>query len=233
MGINNNEYSFQNIYSDQDRAGAGIYTSPNNEFYFIGMLKNAHTYFEIQFFKNKWTFVRNFELQRENLEFDKAKKLVILRDPYERWISAFNTLITGQQQGFHDVLPSSFLKLYESDYFEDALDIIFRYSNLQLDNHTKLQFIQLKNHIYRREIDKTFVYFKYENNVQLTLKNFLQNHNIEVFFDEEKINVTDKNSKSFRKIKNFLDNNQKYKEQLINYLEPDYNFIKSITFYED
>ena len=87
-----------------------LLVDPSEKFLFFLILKNAHTSFRKQLLDNNWRYLdKRHILEPKNALFKNAKKIVILRDPLERWISAFYTLYLGEVRGESNFLPKSFV----------------------------------------------------------------------------------------------------------------------------
>jgi hypothetical protein len=176
--------------------------------------------------KNASTFITNFLVhngwRHSNASDPEIKQqIVVLRDPLERWVSGFATYAASWILG-----PS-----YGSDNFsEDFNDLSERliFDQIIFDDHTtpQVQFIEQLN----KNIPTT--YFALNHDLVTNLKSFLGK---ELDWREDlNSNITENNYDTKQvasKMKFTLSQNPAYTAKVVDCYRQDYDFIKSVNFY--
>ena len=190
--------------------------------------KNKLCYWGIP--KNSTSFISSHlsELNWESLDIKDINRsytiFMVLRDPYQRWISGFVEEIYGQD---HTTLYQKIIKdILNNDFW--FVDQILETKNFNIGWHTKLQ-VNFMPHKFSGEV----VYFKQENNLNFKLNHFLLGEGIKSnFLNLPKKHVRN-NLPMYKNIENFLsdEKNSKYKESLVEYLKPDHDLINTVAFY--
>jgi|688.fasta_scaffold173429_3 hypothetical protein len=204
------------------------YTHPNGTVQNLGILKNATTYFNNESARQGWAL-------REIPITEKVTRFVILRDPFERYISGL-----AEDFGRYAVQSekiSFFQNMIDNNYFFDFFDFLFDANIFAIAEHSQLQVTNLQ---YSR-IDKigieNYTFIKMTDYLGDNLNLFLQGENIKADFTNVKLNekisgVSDMFG-LYEKIQYYFNDrrNAKRKQKLLEFLEPDYKFINSINFF--
>ena len=208
----------------------GRCTSENDtDYIYVPLPKCASRYtMQILNYMCGWTETGNFLL---NKELSEKKKIVVVRDPLERWLS-------GIVHHFH---------LRDIDMVDENVPYIF--NQLVLDPHTELQVKYLEGldtdqcvffllddtykdklkHFIVNVLNKNYTFWnkRGEDNpywgAVTTEKNKLLWHNTTDGKPHKKHNLT--------RLKNHIDNPE-YMQRVQKYLAPDYAFIQSLEFYK-
>jgi len=148
----------------------------------------------------------------------------VLREPYERWLTAFVTFAESIPRGNFN---PSLHKLLHSEHWYITLQIIFEFcNNFEFDFHTKLQCNCFDDYINITKVN--FVLFN--ENVCLNLQNWCKTVNLEIFFNSHYLNKRSESNLMYNNLIYFLDENPHYKEKLMSWLQPDYEFFNSVKF---
>lgn len=193
--------------------GSGI-ISPEGVFC-LHIPKNASTHSSNLLCHNGW--------RHSNItDPDIKQNIVILRDPVERWISGFATYAASWILG-----PS-----YGSDAFNEDFNELterFIFDQIVFDDHTTAQvkFIEQLN----KNLPTTYFALNIDlhRNLEMFLKTTLEHP------ENLNSNVTENNydTKSVaRKMEYILSQHPEYRAKLIECYRKDYDFIRSIHFYD-
>lgn len=190
--------------------------------------KNNYCYQSIP--KNASSFITDHlrELHWSEINLNQIDKnfiiVLILRDPYKRWISGFVEDIDGIDDNNLSKKITSVLEDKDTWF----LDWIFESRTFNIGWHTKLQ----KDQIYSSLIPQT-VFFKLENNLNFKLHHWLVGEGISNNFQNLPVFNSKQNSIVYQKITNYLSDakNKRKKDMLLEYLQPEYDFINSVTYY--
>jgi|LakMenE18May11ns_1017448.scaffolds.fasta_scaffold9772399_2 hypothetical protein len=205
--------------------------SPDKSIVWINIPKNASSFISSHLKQLKWQD-NPFEPLDDNLTY-----FVVLRDPFERWISAFveDCKVIEHSNG------SSSNRIAESVCQDNTWFLNFIFSEYRMSNqnkilksltmgfHTKLQIDFLPKNLH---LERT-TFFKCDNTLNFKLYHWLLGEGIKnSFIHLEPVNVT-KDSLFYNKIVQYINDpiNRDKKEALQEYLKPDYDYINSITFY--
>lgn len=96
----------------------------------INIPKNASSFCQKVFDDNGWTMCHNNDLVDGFLSANSVKKIVILRDPVERWISGFSQCMSDSGQSL-----STIFDLLENNAFWNTV-----FFNPVMDDHTEHQY---------------------------------------------------------------------------------------------
>jgi hypothetical protein len=179
--------------------------------------------------KNASRFVTNHLLelgwkQTELSDNDNFIFFLILRDPYKRWISGLVKDI------FNDIDDENLSQKISAELQSKRtwfLDWIFRTKTFDISIHTQLQTRWLN----KKLLLQSPIYFNLENKLNFKLHHWLIGEGLSSNF----LNLPMESKKHYTIYQNvetylFDYKNQNKKELLLEYLQPDYNFINSIHF---
>lgn len=219
----------QSIFVPTVRTTNG-YINPEGTVQNIGIPKNASTYFHTQ------AAIQNWTLESRPVT-DKITKFAILRDPYERYLSGlaedlhrYKTCDTNKEVFFQILIQNNF--------FFDFLDFLFNANLFIIKDHTQLQVDALAPLMSEIGINN-MTFIKLTNKLGDNINLFLEGENCKSNFTNLKVHDS-KNKYStpskylvYRAIHQYFqdDKNRKNKVKLLEYLKPDYDFIKSINFF--
>jgi len=145
------------------------------------------------------------------------RKIVILQDPFKRWISGITEFATS-------VLPNINVDNEEL--------VNFLIKHLDFDDHTTPQ-VNFIHNLVTDDID----FFKLDENLESNLNNYLVERipceYVVIPNDLYKHNTTDVSPKYFlqNKIKSIINDDPSIKQRIINYYWGDYLLLDSIKFY--
>lgn len=144
----------------------------------------------------------------------KDQYIVILRDPFERWLA-----------GVAQYMPK------EHNYLNLTNDKILRFvcKHVEFDEHTKLQVDFL------RGLDtKNIIFFPFNKNLSILLKNYCKNNKLlDNYIDVPFINVSNHDTLKFKfktALRDFLHKNPEYVDSIKKYYEADYKLLSTIKF---
>jgi hypothetical protein len=194
------------------------YLSPNQQIQYFLIHKNASSSIEKNLQQLGWK-KKEIDLRFQRILF------VVLRDPFERWISGFVEDVSNYEN------KEIKKKLVENICCDSnwLLDFFIDSSIFQIGWHTQLQTSYQFMHLPRNKI----VFFKHNDNLNFKLHHWLMGEGIANNFLNSEYQQVKKGEILYTKLQQyFLDaKNQEKKEKLLQYLKPDYNLINSITFY--
>jgi hypothetical protein len=198
---------------------------PTKKFIFLDISKNASTKILNTLRNSGWTVPPVID-HREKKNFLSDKIIFsVLREPYERWVSGFTTF--AKWPG-NKGLNLSLHKLLNSEHWYITLQSIFEFnSNFEFDLHTKLQCDCFDSY---NDTNTDINFFLLNESVWSNLQNWCNTINLEIFFDDRYVNQTANSNLIYNRIMSFLDTNPRYKEKLMNWLQPDYDFFNSVKF---
>ena len=212
-----------------------LYIDNSNKFLYIPIGKNAHTKLIQSLSDVSWFRINGVAFV--DLEDLLANKSVfcILRDPLERWISAFIscceslTILSDRKYLTNQSIEilTDFLDLAAKD-ISGAITYLFLIGEFNLDWHTRLQI----EYIQPINLDK-ITFFYLNNNTGNQINQWLNSANIVISMDNGNINATNKKDPVYTNLVAFLADptNSQYKQKLLKYLQPDYDLINSVKFY--
>jgi hypothetical protein len=210
--------------------------SPEHDFLYIPIDKNASSRIKNELFTNNWKLVEDIGMGikpfESNTFFKLARKFAVLRDPYDRWLTGFTTFVSYQDPKFfnlplHDLLKSAHWHITLHMLFENR-------SDLEFDWHTKPQyryfFIPGES---TPNIDdlEDISFFRYDVDLTLKLQKWFKSMGLENMFNIDYYeNKRSKSNLIYNNLVNFLNEHPHYKEKLMTWLQPDYEFVNSIKF---
>jgi len=218
----------------------GLY-DPDFKVQCISIPKNASTYIQSESVKYNWK-ERHIPLH-ENIS-----RFIILRDPYERYLTGVTEDILGLLR-LNDLL---YLSNNDKEKFIKVLNKLFVSKkkarvdmNPQFKNIMKGSFIDNRfyfgehtitqiNHFRLNEYAflELYTYFWATNTLGEDLNVFFHEKGCKSKFSNNKQNVSTNHRETLRLlIAEFIDNNYDIKLNLLQYLQPDYNLLKLIKFY--
>lgn len=208
---------------------------PTNKFLYIDISKNASTKIKDTLYKEGWTIPLGINYEEKDSFLKDKRIFCVLREPYQRYLSGFVEYIGGEKSSQYDEVVAYSAKKFISKNFKsnfDILRLIFFSAKFNFDNHTELQSDNLM-HFDIGKID--FFYLNDQLGTQIT--KYFHNHKIFISFTNDKVHARpDKNSWFYKSlIQSFFEKDEHimFKENLLNYLKPDYELINSINFYHD
>ena len=214
-----------------------LYIDNSNKCLYLPIGKNAHTKLTRVVCRASWFRING--VASADLQDLLANKNIfcVVRDPLERWITAFVTCVL-QLRSMPDrvTLPAGsvnildhFSRLLTKDV-ESAFIYLFSHNTFDFDWHTQLQ---IK---YIQPIDLEKITFFYLNdNTGSQISQWLASVNIDVpyLLNNRKINAKHGSRSLYENLVAFLADpaHAEYKQKLLEYLQPDYNLINSVKFY--
>lgn len=182
-----------------------------NEYCYVPILKNAHSSGVDFFAKNGFYKSRNI---------DGKKYIVFLRDPLHRWHSGVTEWLLSNVED-----PNT--------YILDDLIIKLIFDAGAVDAHSEMQI----NYLYGLPIDKCIFFNTDDIYFDFKFKHFIF-HNLNIEINETmfpKLNTTAQNKAKINihtQLKNIMTDRLSLVKKLKMYYLPDYEFMRSITFYE-
>lgn len=188
--------------------------------------------------KNGTNFVRyhaeQLHWQLKSIPLNKRiSRFAILRDPYRRWLVGFTQDIK-QFIYARDTVEErdQLLELFQNN-LDWLLEFLLDRDILFFDTHAHLQ-IKTLEPILQVCGQENITFFQMNDRLGYYLNHWLHGEGVTNKFNNGKINATDeKNDILFNKISNFLMDakNRKRKDKVIEYLQPDYELINSVRFF--
>lgn len=187
----------------------------NSKLIYVNIPKNASTWAKDYLSEvYGWDNGANF---KSSPFLNKFHKIVILRDPVDRWLSAIMTYLVREVHYFN--------------FNKDVVRILC--TKINFDEHTWTQTKFLNG------IDiKDCTFFMFDDKLKENLDNFL------LFKKVNKINI-EKEKSIFRnslqelgvqnmklELKKYLDSNIEYKKNIYEFYKDDFNLIKKVEFYQ-
>lgn len=195
------------------------FLSPDKKLQFYPVYKNASQFVETNLERLGW--------ERNHIDLDNLPLFfIILRDPYERWISGFvQEIVNTTNYKIEKIL----LENITDNNSSVLLDFILEFPLFNIGKATELQV----NYAFHKIPHSNIIFFKHESNLNFKLHHWLLGEGIKnKFLNQSPINVLS-NSLLYQKIQNYFFDakNITAKEKLLEHLKPDYDFINSIKFY--
>lgn len=188
-------------------------SSPINDFMYINIPKNASTWTRSCLASSNWE-IYNYHTDR----LLHKHSLVVLRDPIDRWVSG----IAEYMYLYHRETDTAHLS---KSFFDLILD------RVAFDDHTEKQVLFIE----QLNINNTTFFWcdsTYRNKFSSFLNSTGLSNNYNAI-DYQHVTDHDPVRKRFKEIfKKTLNENSKYQMQLKNYFSDDYEFIKSVKFYQ-
>jgi hypothetical protein len=171
-------------------------------------------------------FKKDFEKFAQESEY---RGCVILRDPIERWISAANTMYDTllHVHGYSELDQSCYDFLITKSLLSHSF-FNFLIENLITDYHGMLQ----SYYLYPCNL-KNIDFFYLHNNTGNHLNSYFKSYQIYNTITNDKYNYTNKKSFFYKFIVQFLTDhqNKKYLDKIKEIVQPDYDLINCIHFY--
>lgn len=212
-----------------------FYIDNSNKCLYLPIGKNAHTKLTRAVCYASWFHIDY--IASADLQDLLANKNIfcVLRDPLERWITAFVTCCLSLETPEDRVtLPADSVKLLDrfcqllTKDVKSAFIYLFSRNKFNLDWHTQLQIE------YIQPIDLEKITFFYLNdNTGRQISQWLASVDIDVLLDNKKINARIGSRSLYENLVVFLADtaHTEYKQKLLEYLQPDYDLINSVKFY--
>jgi|688.fasta_scaffold552276_2 hypothetical protein len=198
---------------------------PNQKLWYFPIYKNASTKITSCLKRKNWDTLIRTNIIDEDKFFDKSVQFAILRDPYERWISTFVSYIKSPifDQASLDSLLASKNK-------DDFIELLFNWVAIrEFHVYTNLQSESFLDHPDLKKVN--FFWLNGQSGYQLN--KWFQSHSETIPLNNSIENALDKTDLLYRETISFLFNykNHKIKDKIMDYLQPDYDFISGIDFY--
>lgn len=230
--INEKFLTIQDTRNSCDISNLVGFVSPDGKFFYIRINKNSSTKL-VNYFENlHWQLV-DIPSWDTHLYYENCKIFCVLRDPYSRYLSGLTQFLTTDTEnneifGIEDWQLSLAKAVDKSSKFELMKLFFEKFDRFDFDYHTKLQ-----STIIGCQDCSKITFFFLDDLLGLNLTSFFKKNNSNLVIDNEKYNSTSKNNQVYSLIHDFFedDNNLHYKENLLQYLKPDYYLINSVQFY--
>lgn len=201
------------------------WTDPNMRVQNIPILKNATKFFSHHAELLHWQF-KPVPINK------KISRFVILRDPYERWLTAFVEDIkmfinSREKPGEKEYL----INLFNQD-FSWFLDFLIDKDVVCFDTHAQLQVNQLDLALRVLGKDK-ITFIKFNDKLGYFINHWLHSEGCSNNFNNGKINSRDKsNDKIYQTLSTYMmdGKNLTRKEKILEYLTPDFKLYNSVNF---
>ena len=207
------------------------YVDPTSKLQWIPIVKNGTNFLRYHLITIGWQSKQIPLINEDILRFS------IIRDPYERFISG----VVEELEMYIDLQDKTFCDLvFNRNYCELFLKFLFDKVLLESSNflgeHTTLQINLLKiatdNSLDLYDSSR-ICYFKMNDKLGYQINHWLKTYDIQNTINNGKINSKSVNdSRLLKLVQEFLFDykNNKYKEKIYNYLEPDYIFFNNAKF---
>jgi len=204
---------------------------PTQKFIYLSISKNASMKISSTLRKEGWTKPPVIPHTEINNFINDKRIFCVLRDPYQRYLTGFVDYISGLDSiDYNEVIKYSLRKLirYKDPLNDDILRLLFYFNKFNYDSHTELQSTALV------ELDTAKIDFFYLNDkLGYQLNKYFKNYNVIVPFNNSKVNARFDEHYFKSLLTEFFEKEEhiKFKENLLNYLKPDYELLKSIEWY--
>ena len=199
-----------------------LFTDPIEKFVLILVPGNFYNNFKKNLLISKWKPISEID----HSKILASKKIIILRDPYERWLEGFSNSINT---GIHSNLPKSFIKLYKSEYQTEALELFLSYTTtFCFELSTEMQCKFLEKYVSSAE---NCVYFFMNDRIGFDINKYLQKFKILTALNNSITKFPLEIFEDYTIIKNFLNSYPELKQRVMSFYETDYNFINTVDFY--
>lgn len=203
-----------------------VFINPIEKIVFMLVPGNSHDNFKKYLLTNKWQPLSKFDSQI----ISTSKKIIVLKDPYERWLEGFCNLVNTRNKNFN--LPDSFIKLYKSEYQTESLELFFKYATtFEFDLYTQPQIKFLETCVSKNYNDENSTYFFINEKIGFDINKYLQKFKIFTLLNNSVCKLSQEILEDYKIIKDFLDSYPELRQRVITFLSPDYKFISSINFY--
>jgi hypothetical protein len=192
----------------------------------IPILKNATTYLA--------TTLSNLNWHLKYVPIDrKIKRFVILRDPYERWLTAFTQDLS---KWIYYRSPEETKELENIFYNGNVnlnwfIDFLIDRDVLCFDAHAQLQ-TQILNLIFEVLPQEQIAFFKMTDKLGQALNYWLHNEGCPNNLNNAKIHARSNEDELHKKISTYFfdGKNLRRKEKVLDYLKADYELYNKVTF---
>lgn len=205
----------------------GVMVNPGLTYAWINIPKNASSFCQKVFDDNGWTMCHTNDLMDGILSAHVISKIVVLRDPVERWISGFSQCMADSSQPL-----STILDLLENNAFWTTV-----FFNPVLDDHTEHQYRFIGN-----ALNVKYIYIQSRsttgtvsdpNRFYRDLTDYVRSTNGFSNFQywKEPTNPAENNKKKFainRQLRAILKENKNYYDKLKNCYKKDYDLINTL-----
>lgn len=183
-------------------------------------------------YKEGWTEQSKIEFEDRYAFLEGKQIFCVLRDPYQRYLSGFvQYLSSADSLNYNETIGYSLRKLlrYDNKSNFDVLRLAFGSGKFDFDIHTQLQIDALSY----LAVDNIDVFYMTDK-LGFQLNKYFQKHNMSIPFNNTKINVRPDGDFYKSLLRDFFEKEEHviFKENLLNYLKPDYDLIKSTNFYD-
>jgi hypothetical protein len=198
---------------------------PNYKVQNIPILKNASSFITNTLTQLNWQ-VKPIPINK------KIARFVVLRDPYERWLTAFTEDI---KVFINSRTPDEIVylnNLFQNNDISWFIDFLLDRDILYFDTHAQLQIKQL-DWIIECIGKDNLTWVKMTDKLGHILNHWLHGEGCKNNFNNAKIHATDKiNDDIYRRIEAYFFDakNFKYKAKVLEYLAPDYELYNSVNF---
>jgi hypothetical protein len=202
------------------------FCDPNYRVQNIPILKNATTYLA--------TTLSNLNWHLKYVPIDrKIKRFVILRDPYERWLTAFTQDLS---KWIYYRSPEETKELENIFYNGNVnlnwfIDFLIDRDVLCFDAHAQLQ-TQILNLIFEVLPQEQIAFFKMTDKLGQALNYWLHNEGCPNNLNNAKIHARSNEDELHKKISTYFfdGKNLRRKEKVLDYLKADYELYNKVTF---
>jgi hypothetical protein len=189
--------------------------------------------------KNGSSFIRhhaeqlNWQLKAMPIDH-KVARFAILRDPYQRWLTGFTEDIKLYINSKDDDNHKEYLTKLFSENINWFLEFLIDRDIMFFDTHAHLQ-VKLLEIPLQTLGKENITFFKMNELLGYSLNHWLHGEGVPNKFNNEKIYSRDKNDSIFRNISTFFMDakNIKRKGKVLDYLQPDYELLNSVRFFND
>lgn len=204
---------------------------PTKKIIYVHIAKNASSKIMATLHKEGWSGIDGLSLEDINDFLADKQIFCVLRDPYQRYLTGFVNYLSNQKSlQYDEIIGYSVRKLlrYDNKSNFDILRLAFFPGKFDFDEHTQLQV----NSLIHFDISK-IDFFKLNDKLGAQLNKYFQSQSIFIPFNNIKINPRPDDNFHKSLLTNFFDKEEHmmFKENLLQYLKPDYELIKSIEFY--
>lgn len=198
---------------------------PDQNFWYFPIYKNASTKIRSCLKSKNWDTLIRTNIINEDKFFNNSVQFALIRDPYERWISTFVSYI---KSSIFD--QESLNSLVGSKHKDNFFTLLFSWAAIrEFHVYTNLQSDLFLNHPDLKKVN----FFWLNNQSGYQLNKWFQSHSEMIPLNNSIENGLDKKDEVYREVISFLFNykNHEIKNKIMDYLQPDYDFISGIDFY--
>lgn len=222
-------------------------TFPRRDVVYINIPKVASSSLKTAFTANKWDIRHRVDLVKESEPEQRTvhgydiKYIVVLRDPLSRWISGIVEYLFAYHAHTAETWAKDPMGIGVSNLHTNQLAVELLIDRCVFDDHSDLQC----SFIDQLPWDQCY-FFRMEDDLETKINKFLTEKCINYFkkprqrpIKLERENVTDPNSSDVvmrqkalvqKTVSRLLEANQTYMDRVNDYLAPDYELIKRVSF---